>query len=141
MEINLFRVVVEEYEKSISRLLTERERDRTNFEQEKAKLQEELQAANHHLTNTEAAFNDVHQKYERLKGVVSVYKNNEAVLKESIQENVDTIKTLETRYDQLKEHAMTQLEKYAIDTYFIYYETNGYFLIQIHILYKSHFCF
>ncbi|KMQ96216.1 transforming acidic coiled-coil-containing protein 1 [Lasius niger] len=104
-------VVVEEYEKSISRLLTERERDRTNFEQEKAKLQEELQAANHHLTNTEAAFNDVHQKYERLKGVVSVYKNNEAVLKESIQENVDTIKTLETRYDKLKEHAMTQLEK------------------------------
>lgn len=104
-------VVVEEYEKSISRSLTERERDRTNFEQEKAKLQEELQAANHHLTNTEAAFNDVHQKYERLKGVVSVYKNNEAVLKESIQENVDTIKTLETRYDQLKEHAMTQLEK------------------------------
>ncbi|XP_012220320.1 transforming acidic coiled-coil-containing protein 3 isoform X2 [Linepithema humile] len=104
-------VVVEEYEKSISRLLTEREKDRTNFEQEKAKLQEELQAANHHLTNTEAAFNDVHQKYERLKGVVSAYKNNETVLKESIQENVDTIKTLETRYDQLKEHAMTQLEK------------------------------
>ncbi|XP_014485779.1 PREDICTED: transforming acidic coiled-coil-containing protein 2 isoform X2 [Dinoponera quadriceps] len=104
-------VVVEEYEKSISRLLTERERDRTNFEQEKAKLQEELQAANHHLTNTEAAFNDVHQKYERLKGVVSVYKNNESVLKESIQENVDTIKTLETRYDQLKDHAMAQLEK------------------------------
>lgn len=110
---------MEEYEKSISRLLTERERDRTNFEQEKAKLQEELQAANHHLTNTEAAFNDVHQKYERLKGVVSVYKNNEAVLKESIQENVDTIKTLETRYDQLKEHAMTQLEKYVIDTLFL----------------------
>lgn len=104
-------VVVEEYEKSISRLLTERERDRTSFEQDKAKLQEELQAANHHLTNTEAAFNDVHQKYERLKGVVSVYKNNESVLKESIQENVETIKTLETRYDQLKEHAMTQLEK------------------------------
>ncbi|XP_011687811.1 PREDICTED: myosin-4 isoform X2 [Wasmannia auropunctata] len=104
-------VVVEEYEKSISRLLTERERDRTSFEQDKAKLQEELQAANHHLTNTEAAFNDVHQKYERLKGVVSVYKNNETVLKESIQENVDTIKTLETRYDQLKEHAMAQLEK------------------------------
>lgn len=85
-----------------------------NFEQEKAKLQEELQAANHHLTNTEAAFNDVHQKYERLKGVVSAYKNNEAVLKESIEENGETIKTLETRYDQLKEHALTQLEKYAL---------------------------
>ncbi|XP_012527640.1 transforming acidic coiled-coil-containing protein 2 isoform X2 [Monomorium pharaonis] len=105
------KVVLEEYEKSISKLVTAREKDRTSFEQDKAKLQEELQAANHHLTNTEAAFNDVHQKYERLKGVVSVYKNNESVLKESIQENVETIKTLETRYDQLKEHAMTQLEK------------------------------
>ena len=31
------------------------------------KLQEELQATNVHLSNTEAAFNDVHQKYERLK--------------------------------------------------------------------------
>ncbi|KAK1122945.1 hypothetical protein K0M31_008583 [Melipona bicolor] len=104
-------VVVEEYEKSISRLLTERERDRTNFEQEKAKLQEELQATNVHLSNTEAAFNDVHQKYERLKGFVSVYKSNETVLKESIQENMETIKGLETRYDQLKNHAKTELEK------------------------------
>ncbi|XP_076173173.1 uncharacterized protein LOC143149550 isoform X2 [Ptiloglossa arizonensis] len=104
-------VVVEEYEKSISRLLTERERDRTNFEQEKAKLQEELQTTNVHLANTEAAFNDVHQKYERLKGVVSAYKNNETVLKESIQENMETIKSLEMRYDQLKNHAMIQLEK------------------------------
>lgn len=119
----VFRVVVEEYEKSISRLLADRERDRTSFEQDKMKLQEELQAANHHLTNTEAAFNDVHKKYERLKGVVSVYKNNETVLKESIQENVETIKTLETRYDKLKEHAMTQLEKYTIniDIYVIQY--------------------
>ncbi|XP_011864778.1 PREDICTED: myosin-4 isoform X2 [Vollenhovia emeryi] len=108
---NQMTVVMEEYEKSISRMLTERERDRTSFEQDKAKLQEELQAANLHLTNTEAAFNDVHQKYERVKGVVSVYKNNETVLKESIEENVGTIKTLETRYDQLKEHAMAQLEK------------------------------
>lgn len=105
---------MEEYEKSISRLLTERERDRTSYEQNTAKLQEDLRGTNQHLTISEASFNDVHQKYEKLKGVVSVYKNNETVLKESIQENVETIKTLETRYDQLKEHAMAQLEKYAI---------------------------
>lgn len=106
---------MEEYEKSISRLLTERERDRTSYEQNIAKLQEDLRGTNQHLTISEASFNDVHQKYEKLKGVVSVYKNNEAVLKESIQENVETIKTLEMRYDQLKEHAMAQLEKYAIN--------------------------
>ncbi|KAF3423050.1 hypothetical protein E2986_10517 [Frieseomelitta varia] len=110
-------VVIEEYEKSISRILTERERDRVNLEQEKAKLQEELQATNVHLNNTEAAFNDVHQKYERLKGFVSVYKSNETLLKESIRENLDTIKGLEMRYDQLKNHAKTELEKanYELD--------------------------
>ncbi|XP_015433931.1 PREDICTED: uncharacterized protein LOC107189792 isoform X2 [Dufourea novaeangliae] len=104
-------VVVEEYEKSISRLLTEKERDRTSFEQEKTKIQDELQATNVHLSNTEAAFNDVHQKYEKVKGVVSVYKNNEIVLRESIQENMETIKCLQTRYDNLKNHATAQLEK------------------------------
>ncbi|XP_053997386.1 uncharacterized protein LOC128886484 [Hylaeus anthracinus] len=103
-------VVIGEYERSISRMLTEVERDRTTFEQEKTKVQEELHTTNVHLTNTEAAFNDVHQKYERLKGVVTVYKNNEAVLKESIQENLETIKSLETRYDNLKNHALIQLE-------------------------------
>lgn len=108
---NQLTVVIDEYEKSISRLLTEKERDRANLEQEKTKLQEELQATNHHLSNTEAAFNDVHLKYERLKGVVSAYKNNEGVLKESIQENLETIKSLENRYDQLKTHAMSQLRK------------------------------
>ena len=74
------------------------------------KLQEELQATNVHLSNTEAAFNDVHQKYERLKGFVSAYKSNET-LKESIRENLETIKGLEMRYDQLKTHAKTEFEK------------------------------
>ncbi|XP_043500915.1 uncharacterized protein PFB0145c [Polistes fuscatus] len=108
---NQLAVVVDEYEKSISRLLTEKERDHANLEQEKSRIQEELQATNLHLSNTEAAFNDVHLKYERLKGVVSAYKNNEGVLKESIQENLETIKSLENRYDQLKTHAMSQLRK------------------------------
>lgn len=103
--------MVEEYEKSISRLIAEREKDRTSFEAEKAKLQEELQVAVQHLSNTEAAFSDVHTKYERLKNVVSAYKSNETVLKESIAENQETIKTLENRYEQLKSHAMAQLEK------------------------------
>lgn len=91
--------------------MSEREKDRLSFEQEKNRLLEELQESNRHLTNTESAFNDVHMKYERLKGVVSIYKSNETVLKDSITENGATIKTLESRYEQLKTHAMSQLEK------------------------------
>ena len=104
-------MVVEEYEKSISRLIAEREKDRQNFEVEKSKLTEELQIANQHLSNTEAAFTDVHSKYERLKNVVSAYKSNEEVLKESIAQNKEVIETLEKRYETLKSHAMAQLEK------------------------------
>lgn len=76
-------------------------------------MQEELQLSNQHLSNTEAAFSDVHSKYERLKSVVSAYKSNEEVLKQSIAENQETIKTLEARYEQLKSHAMAELEKYV----------------------------
>ncbi|XP_012253170.2 transforming acidic coiled-coil-containing protein 3 isoform X1 [Athalia rosae] len=104
-------MVMDEYEKSLSRQLADRERERALFEQERAKLQEELQAANHHLGNTEAAFNDVHSKYERLKIIVSGFKNNEDILKETAQENLETIKTLEARYEHLKNHAKSQLEK------------------------------
>ena len=67
--------------------------------------------AQQHLSNTEAAFSDVHSKYEKLKNVVAAYKTNEAVLKESIAENQQTIKTLENKYDQLKSHAVAQLDK------------------------------
>ncbi|XP_043285165.1 uncharacterized protein tacc isoform X2 [Venturia canescens] len=112
---NEITVVVDEYEISISRLVAERERDRKNLDLEKAKLQEELAAAKHHLDNTEAAFNDVHLKYERLKAVVATYKNNEAELKKSIQENVEIIKSLENRYEQVKSHATARLEKANLD--------------------------
>ncbi|XP_043466735.1 transforming acidic coiled-coil-containing protein 3 isoform X2 [Leptopilina heterotoma] len=103
-------VVLDEYEKSISRLVAERERDRTVLE-EKERLKEELQTATQHLSNTEAAFNDVHQKYERVKNVVAAYKSNELVLKESHKENLETIAMLEKKYETLKSHAMAQLEK------------------------------
>ncbi|XP_015597627.1 flocculation protein FLO11 isoform X2 [Cephus cinctus] len=104
-------VVVDEYEKSISRLVADRERDRVKMEKEKAKLQEDLQTTNSHLSHAEEAFNDVHQKYERLKTILAGFQNNEIVLKQSIQDNQETIKKLESRYEQLKNHAMTQLEK------------------------------
>lgn len=104
-------MVVEEYEKSISRLIAEREKEKQVFTQERDRMKAELDISQQHLANSEAAFTDVHSKYERLKSVVTAYKSNEEVLKESIAENQDTIKTLENRYEQLKSHAMAQLEK------------------------------
>lgn len=104
-------VVVDEYEKSISRLVAEKERDRNSYDGEKSRLYEELQDARNHLTATEAAFNDVHAKYEKLKIIVTESRNNEQVLKESVQENIEIIKSLENRYEQIKTHAAARLEK------------------------------
>lgn len=63
-----------------------------------------------HLAASEAAFNDVHAKYERQKVVVAAAKVNEEALKESIADNINTIKSLENRYEQLKAHANARLE-------------------------------
>ncbi|XP_034951795.1 progesterone-induced-blocking factor 1 isoform X2 [Chelonus insularis] len=108
---NQINVVVDEYEKSISRLVAEREKDRKNQDAEKTALLEELQEVKNHLAASEAAFNDVHAKYERLKVVCTTSKNNEIALKESIAENVATIKALEHRYEQVKIHAAARLDK------------------------------
>ncbi|XP_011310922.1 transforming acidic coiled-coil-containing protein 1 isoform X2 [Fopius arisanus] len=108
---NQINVVVDEYEKSISRLVAERERDKKSLDGEKSVLMEELQDTKDHLMASEAAFNDVHAKYERLKIVVTTLKNNESALKESLAENVEIIKALENRYEQIKTHAAARLEK------------------------------
>ncbi|XP_015114621.1 transforming acidic coiled-coil-containing protein 3 isoform X2 [Diachasma alloeum] len=108
---NQINVVVDEYEKSISRLVAERERDKKSLDGEKGVLMEELQETKDHLMASEAAFNDVHAKYERLKIVVTTLKSNESALKESLAENVEIIKALENRYEQIKSHAAARLEK------------------------------
>ncbi|XP_063977620.1 transforming acidic coiled-coil-containing protein 3 isoform X2 [Diachasmimorpha longicaudata] len=108
---NQINVVVDEYEKSISRLVAERERDKKSLDGEKGALMAELQETKDHLMASEAAFNDVHAKYERLKIVVNTLKNNESALKESVAENVEIIKALENRYEQIKSHAAARLEK------------------------------
>lgn len=108
---NQVTIIVDEFRKTIERLNMEKEKDKNNYDNIKTNLYEELQDAKNHLTATEAAFNDVHAKYEKLKIVVTESRNNEKILKESIEENIETIKLLENRYEQIKSHAAARLEK------------------------------
>ena len=54
--------VLKEYEKTISELIAEKEKEREKFEIERRRLEEERDQAAQDLQNVEAAFADVHRK-------------------------------------------------------------------------------
>lgn len=56
-----FSLVMEEYEKTISQLVAQKEEDKKEFEVQKDLLMKERDTAMQHLNNMEIAFNDVHQ--------------------------------------------------------------------------------
>ena len=61
--------------------------------------------------NVEAAFADVHRKYERTKAVVEGFKQNEDTLKRYIEEYQVKSKKQEEKYERLKSHAEDTLER------------------------------
>ncbi|XP_044733426.1 transforming acidic coiled-coil-containing protein 3-like [Chrysoperla carnea] len=93
-------VVMAEYEKQIAKLV----RDNAHFVKERDTFEI-------HLTNLEAAFSEVHQKYERCKAVIEDFKHNEDVLKETIKANEEAILKLCNKFETLKRHTMEQLDK------------------------------
>ena len=73
--------VLTEYEKTISELIAEKEKEKDRFEEERQMLQIERDQAVEDLRNVESAFADVHRKYERTKQVVEGFRHNEEGLK------------------------------------------------------------
>lgn len=104
-------VVMEEYERTISSLIGEREGEAKRWTEERGTLVRERDEAAAHLASMEHAFNDVHTKYERCKVIIQGYKCNEETLKRTVEENTDAIQKLEARYETLRQHAMQQLNK------------------------------
>merc|ERR1711894_61576 len=95
----------------ISELIAEKEKERERFEMEKTRLEEERDQASQDLQNVEAAFADVHRKYERTKSVVEGFKQNEDTLKSCLDECTTKLHKQDERYDRLKSHAEDTLEK------------------------------
>lgn len=104
-------VVMEEYERTISSLIGERDAETKRWTDERSTLLRERDEAAAHLASMEHAFNDVHTKYERCKVIIQGYKSNEETLKRTVEENNDAIQKLEARYETLRQHAMQQLNK------------------------------
>ena len=103
--------VLKEYEKTISELIAEKEREKVTYEDDRLRLMSERDQANDNLKNVEAAFADVHRKYERTKSVVEGFKQNEDTLKRYIDEYKGKTKKQDEKYERLKTHAEDTLEK------------------------------
>jgi transforming acidic coiled-coil-containing protein 3 len=58
---NMFSIIMEEYEKTISRLVAEKEQERQAHELDKSALLKDRDAAMGHLANIEIAFSDLHK--------------------------------------------------------------------------------
>jgi chromosome segregation ATPase len=104
-----FRDVVGEYERTISEVISERERNRVCHDIDREKLQAELEQVRADFRSAEVAFNDVHRKYERTKDVISGFVSNEATLKRQAEDLRDRVHKGEERFEILKTHAESKL--------------------------------
>jgi len=105
------RQVLKEYEKTISELISEKEKEKQRFEVEREALVSERDQSILDLQNVEAAFADVHRKYERAKTVVDGFKQNEDVLKKCLEESKIKLQRQEEKFDRLRSHAEDTLDK------------------------------
>jgi len=105
------RQVLKEYEKTISELISDKEKSKSRFEAEREALLSERDQSVTDLRNVEAAFADVHRKYERAKTVVEGFRQNEETLKKCLEESRLELMRQEEKYDRLRRHAEDTLEK------------------------------
>jgi len=103
--------IVEEFEKTISQLIAEKEREAVCNQITREKLLTERNQILEDLQAVERAFNDLHRKYERTKEVVAGFKSNEDVLKRTVEELSTRCKKGEERYEMLKDHAEMKLNE------------------------------
>ena len=105
------RQVLKEYEKTISDLISEKENEKKRMELDIQGAIGEKNQAIEDLQNVEAAFSDVHRKYERTKQVVEGFKKNEEQLKQFVEEYKDKLRMSDQKYNMLKTHAEEKLEE------------------------------
>lgn len=103
-------IVMQEYEKLISKLTAEIETEKKRNKEKLDALSVEKDSALGHLNNVEAAFTDVHQKYEKCKKVIEDYKKNEIKMKTIISDQQESLRIKEKQLDTVQTHAAKQLE-------------------------------
>lgn len=105
------RVVVAEYEKTISQLQSEKEKSGNASQQSLQDALKERDQALEDLQSVETAFSDLHRRYEKTKAVVEGFKQNEEALKKCVAEQQSKLKKAEQKVQVVKGQAEEKLER------------------------------
>ncbi|CAB3248959.1 unnamed protein product [Arctia plantaginis] len=104
-------IVMEEYEKTISSLIEEQQREKILNQELIEKVTAERDEALNHLGNMESSFNDLLAKYEKCKTVILETKEREKVYEQKMLEYQTAVKKYEDLYGNLKQVTSDALTK------------------------------
>ncbi|XP_063387088.1 transforming acidic coiled-coil-containing protein 3-like [Cydia fagiglandana] len=104
-------VVMEEYEKTISSLIGEHQREQLLTQEMQQKLSAERDQALSHLASMESSFNDLLSKYEKCKSIIMEHKETEKMFEQKITEYEAGLKKYEELYTNLKQITEESLSK------------------------------
>lgn len=104
-------IVMEEYEKTISSLIGEQQKEKIETEEILDKLTQERDQALNHLSSMESSFNDLLAKYEKCKSLILDSKNREKILSLKINEYEEGMNKYEELYNKLKHITAENLDK------------------------------
>ncbi|XP_061384497.1 uncharacterized protein LOC133320361 [Danaus plexippus] len=104
-------IVMEEYEKTISSLIGEQQKEKLFSQELYDKLTLERDEALKHLSSMESSFNDLLAKYEKCKSVIMESRDKEKILNNKINEYESGMQKYEALYNNLKQVTSDNLEK------------------------------
>ncbi|XP_052771622.1 transforming acidic coiled-coil-containing protein 1-like isoform X2 [Mya arenaria] len=109
------KCVVTEFEKTIAQLQADKLKKTTESQQTFEEVVKERDQALDDLQSVETAFSELHQRYERTKGVVEGFKKNEDILKKCVQDYQSKLKTAEEKTEAVIQQAEDKLARASDD--------------------------
>lgn len=104
------RQVVIEYEKTMSQVIADTDKDKQALATSLTQVKKERDQALEDLQNVETAFGDLHRRYEKTKVAVEGFRKNEEILTNCVAEYQSKVKKQADLYEILKARAEERLE-------------------------------
>lgn len=101
-----------DYEKTISQLIADKEREKANMEATIQTTIKERDQATEDLKEVERAFSEFHRMYERNRAAAERLQKNEEALKKSIDAYKERVQQEQLKFETLKLRSAEKLEKY-----------------------------
>ncbi|XP_052252100.1 transforming acidic coiled-coil-containing protein 3-like isoform X12 [Dreissena polymorpha] len=105
------KLVVTEFEKTIAQLQADKLKSSSESQNTFGDVIKERDQALEDLQSVETAFSDLHQRYERTKGVVEGFKKNEEILKKCVQDYQDRLKAADEKMASVIQQAEDKLAR------------------------------